>query len=414
MQTSTPFPLLRTYLSIGRRKVYFIAINSLNIISLACALIGFSTENLVVGAVSIAGLLIGCLAIVATTAVWRRDVADLRVHAQPVPGTREMALLTAPPRLAASGYQILIRRDRPADALLSSMDVNRALLAGASAALEVDRQPFRADHSASVAQVLLREFTQRRPVLFNGNKVRVASDPMLDHTGVLTSVHLQPTRYFDTLMTNDAVALGLTSHRSHREIMNGRELCFPHRTVPACEQSACANQAGASTIAVTSDDYLVITEQGPRSNIATGMLASSGSGSADWDDVDGCHDLQHFVLGFAGRELAEECGLSASDIAWLKIIGYGRLLDRGGLPQFFCLARLRCPFSKIHVARSERPLTDGHLPVDICPTDRSYYAAIQSAIRSLRKDRHRISSSLWWNLELLSLVPAHDIGQAFG
>ena len=414
MQTSTPLPLLRTYLSTARRKFYFVAINSLNIVSLACALIGFSIENIVVGAVSVAGLLIGCLAIVATTAVWRRDVADFRVHTQPAPSARVTAMLTAPPRMAASGYEILIRKDRPADALLTSMNVNRALLAGANAALEIDRRAFRADHAAPVAQVLLREFTKRRPVLFNGKKVRMASDPVLDHTGALASVHLQPTRYFDTLMTNDAVALRLTSHRTRREIMNGREFCFPDRMVPPCEQSACANQVGASTLAVTSDDYLVIVEQGPRANMASGMLASSGSGSADWDEIDGCHDLQHFVAGFAGRELAEECGLSASDIAWLKIIGYGRLLDRGGLPQFFCLAQLHCPLSEIHITRSERLLTDGHLPIDIRPKDRSYHAALQAAIRSVRKDRYRIFSSLWWNLELLSLVPEHDIEQAFG
>ena len=203
------------------------------------------------------------------------------------------------------------------------------------------------------------------------------------------------------------------SYRCRGQVFDGRALCFPNNTVPDCEQSACANQIGASTIAVTSDDYLVIVEQGPRSNIAKGLLASSGSGSADWNDVAGLTDLQQFVKHFALRELTEECGLKANDVAWCKIMGYGRLLDRGGLPQFFCLAKLNCAFRKIHVTRSERTLTDYHNRIYISEEGRTRYAAIQDAVSPLRRAGDRVFSSLWWSLEMLSLMSPSDMEDAF-
>jgi hypothetical protein len=138
----------------------------------------------------------------------------------------------------------------------------------------------------------------------------------------------------------------------------------------------------------------------------------SGSGSADWKDLDGTQDLREFVSRVATRELQEECGLAPADIAWLRVLGYGRLIARGGLPQFFCLARLSCSFRDIQVTRSERALTECHLPVDV-GGDGSRYAAIQSAVTDLRRDGHRLFSSLWWALELLARLPEADVEDAF-
>lgn len=413
MQSSTPFPLLRTYLDVVRRKLRFLFINLLNIAGIVFTIIGFSTQNVVIEVVSVGGLVAGSAAIIISVVVWHSDVEDLRAQSLPELTLREMKSLKIPPRLTASGYEILYRKDRPSDSLLTSGRINRALFSGANSELKIESSRYRALHSAPVAHVLLRPFTQRKSILFNALKVRMASDPMFEGDS-LAATRVQPTRYFETLMTNDSSSVRLISHKSRTEIFNGRDLCLPGHTVPACEQSACSNQVGASTIAITSDDYLVIVEQGRRSNIGQGLLASSGSGSADWKDIGTFTELQKFVKHFAMRELIEECGLVKDDVGWLRIIGYGRLLDRGGLPQFFGLAKLNCTFGKLQITRSERALTDYHNPVDIYGEDNSHYEAIQNAVKVLRKDGHRIFSSLWWNLEILSLLPESSIEEAFG
>ncbi len=252
--------------------------------------------------------------------------------------------------------------------------------------------------------MLLEEFTRRSgTVIFNAKKVRITSDPLLDESRALTAVHIQPTRYFDTLITNDSLSVVLWSERNHREVFDGSAYCFPGRTVPECSESSCANQVGASTLAITSDGFVVVTEQGRMSNIAPGQLTSSGSGSADWRDARGAAGLSHFVRRVAGRELIEECGLKPEDIEWLKILGYGRFLHRGGLPQFFCLAKLRCDYASLHVTRPERPLTNGHLKARLDGDPLNLKIIIDGAARPA-KAVGAVSTSLWWNLVLLSHV----------
>lgn len=413
MNSSTPFPLARTYLSIARRGSRFVVANLLSGISIVLAIIGFSTQSTALEAISIIGLVTGGAAIAATFTSWLRQVSDLRVHYLPPLSAREVEDLTVSRRLRSAGYQVRPRTGLPSDALLTSQRVNLALFGGATTIVSARPAVFQFRPAPPVAHVLLREFTRKSPVLFNARKIRLASDVLVDDASNLLPVPVQPTHYFDTLSTNDSLPVRLVSHKSRLEVFSGHEICFPRQTIPSCEESACSNHFGASTLAVTADDYLVITEQGYRSNIARGQLMPSGSGSADWKDLESSADLQELVRRVAMRELLEECGLAPAEVAWLRIVGYGRLLARGGLPQFFCLARLNCSFGDIQVTRAERALTECHRPIDIRgPGSRS--EAIQSAVKSLHRDGARLFSSLWWALELVAALPPDDIEAALG
>jgi hypothetical protein len=414
MQSSTPFPMLRTYLSVVHRKLRFVLLNVLNLVSIALAIIGFSAQNLAVEIISITGLLVGVVGVAVTTWTWYRAIEDLRVQDLPLLSLHQVKSLEIPPRLLDSDYEILLRRGAPSDALLTSRRINRTLFSGTSSELKIRKANFRVTLPTPISYVLLRKFTQQKSiVLFNGKKIRLATEPMFHNGSSLMATEIQPTRYFDTMVTNDSLFRRVMSRQAQSAVFTGNGFCFPDHMIPACEQSACANQVGASTIAVTSDDYLVIVEQGRRSNVAESKLASSGSGSADWKDVGDLTDLQQLVKRFAERELVEECGLPSDGVAWLGIIGYGRLLRRGGLPQFFCLAGLKYPRDKIHVTRSERGLTDNYRFIDIHAGKHSRYDGIQSALRDLRREDYRVGSSLWWNLELLSQIPEDDIENAF-
>jgi hypothetical protein len=414
VRTSTPFPLLQTYVSTLRRRSRFILLNMLSIIGVVIGVVGFSTQNIVAVIIGIAGLATGLASIVVTTGTWYRQIRDLYVQSLPDFTLQQVKALIIPRRMQDSDYKVLTRPDKPSDGLLTSARVNRALFHGASSRLRLEKERFRVTHSAAVQHVLLRKYTENKSmILFNGHKIRILSDPILSNNDVMTPTRLQQTRYFDTLVTNDAALVRLMSHRDHDEAFNGRRFCFPQNEIPYGEQSACSNQVGASTLAITSDDYLVVVEQGHRSVIAKNKLVPSGSGSADWSDVGDLTDLQQLVKRFAARELMEECGLERKDVGWLRIIGYGRLIERGGLPQFFCLAKLNCPIERIRTTRSERGLTECHNFIDIYEGRSSHYEAIQAAVKELGKENYRISSSLWWNLHLLSLVPEKSIEEAF-
>ena len=401
MNHSTPFPLLRTYLSWTYRKSRpFLFSYSLGVAGIVIAIIGGSVQSILPIVLGIAIAIVGVLG---ATVTWYRSVKDLQLRRLDDDGRA----LTVSDRLVNSGYKVEPREGHPSHGLLTSEEINKALFSSAQSPglIVADRKTYHAEHSGAVAQVLLKAGRpQPGVVFFNAKKVRIVSEPLLDNSGALTPVYIQPTRYFDTVITNNALPFALRSKRGHRDVFNGHENCFPDYTISECsDDSFCANQVGASTLAVTSDSYLVITEQGSKSAQGPGELAPSGSGSADWRrDTRGRADLRAFVKDFAGRELEEECGLKHEDIEWLKIIGYGRLLHRAGLPQFFCFAKLKCEYRNIEVTPQEQGLTNRHLKVD-CGRNPLRGDTIRDKFNEFASTgtAGSITPSLWGNLYLL-------------
>jgi hypothetical protein len=167
-----------------------------------------------------------------------------------------------------------------------------------------------------------------------------------------------------------------------------------------------------STIAFTSDHYLIIVGQKEGNAFSQGLWAPSGSGSADWKDVRDFNDLQEFVKFAARRELMEECGLATDDVGWMRIIGYGRLLHRGGLPQFFCLSMLNCTYDRVRKTRPERPFVEFYHRVAYAQ-QQSHREVVEALGRELRSNNHITSSVLWYCAELLSRMSDTDLEIAF-
>lgn len=313
-----------------------------------------------------------------------------------------------PPALRQSGYEILGRPGHPRDSLLTSAAVNQALLRGAPSPLQVSRQAFRPPLPPSLRYTLLRQFTRHKnAVLFNGQKIRLCSDPLLDGTGALQPTGIRPTGYYDTLVTNDAARLSVTA-RDGRTAFSGAAYCFPAGVIPDCRDSRCGNQFGTTALALTSDGYFVIAGQGTGNVIHPGKWTAPGSGSADWADARGVTDLQDLIRAAAIRELAEETGLARDGIEWIRVIGYGRFLERGGLPQFFFLARLRRSLADLRITRSERSLVDYHAQLQFGPRP-PFRAAVAAVRAELLRNSARVSSSLWWCTELLSCLTEEDL-----
>jgi ADP-ribose pyrophosphatase YjhB (NUDIX family) len=332
-----------------------------------------------------------------------------RVQPAPGHGHGPDGLTIAPP-LRDSGYELLTRPGHPADSLLTSAAVSTALAHGAASPLLVSTTRFRAPFPAFLRYALLARFTrQKRTILFNGEKIRLRSDPLLAGPGELRPTAIQPTGYYDTLVTNDALRLNVTA-RDGRTVFSGADYCFPVGLIPDCRHSRCANQFGTTTLALTSNDYFVIAGQGTGNAIHPGQWTAPGSGSADWADTRGVTDLQDLIRAAAVRELAEETGLTPAGIAWIKVIGYGRFTERGGLPQFFFLARLRRSLAGLRITRSERSLVDYHAQLHFGPHP-PFRASVAAVRAELLRNNARVSSSLWWCTELLSRLAEEDLSE---
>jgi hypothetical protein len=405
---SHPFPGIQTLLSRSYRSLRFIFLKYVIAIASVTALIYGFTQNLLINIISVILTLAGAYL---TFRVSRADMH--RYDPWPLkPLNVRKVQISGPMR--ASGYELIQRSGVPGDALLTSERVNRALLNNASSKLSVDKHNFQAEHQPEVVgEILLDEFRKKKKTkLFNGEKVRLVSEPLMGDDGLLLPVSIQPTHYYDTLTTNDALNLSVRYGLNQNEVFNGQGFYFPDNRVPECRRSQCANQIGMSTIAFTSDHYLIIVGQREGNAFSQRLWAPSGSGSADWKDVRNFNDLQEFVKFAARRELAEECGLTVSDVAWMRVIGYGRLLHRGGLPQFFCLAMLNCSYDRVQKTRPERPFVEFHHPISY-DHQRSYREVVSALGRELRDNSYIISSVLWYCVELLSRMSDSDLELAF-
>jgi len=130
-----------------------------------------------------------------------------------------------------------------------------------------------------------------------------------------------------------------------------------------------SNQVGVSTLAITRDGWLVLTDQLDAVVESAGRLAPSGSGSLDWSDLpEGAENTEFWswLLKASTRELREELGIEPSmlslwkrlrnrqKIRWMNsvsvesvLIGFAGFLHRGGKPDFFFLARLGCSINEL-------------------------------------------------------------------
>jgi 8-oxo-dGTP pyrophosphatase MutT (NUDIX family) len=140
----------------------------------------------------------------------------------------------------------------------------------------------------------------------------------------------------------------------------GDSLFVADGKVLSLAQSSGSNAVGVSTLALTSDDVLVISRQGERSAVSASLLAPSGSGSADWADARRAAGLRDFLVRVAERELREECGLPRDTPMTSQVLAYARLLHRGGKPEFYCFTQLEVPYAEIRVRRQERALMFEH------------------------------------------------------
>lgn len=184
----------------------------------------------------------------------------------------------------------------------------------------------------------------------NQRKLCLAADiepdvPVAFCKGQYYNTHVTNVSYFSTLCDKE-----------------GKDIQSPYFTangyaIPSVSESLMGNQIGVSTLAVTSDGYIVFLWQQIISNASPGLLVPSGSGSMDWRDYNP-NGFFPTIITAANRELYEEVGhprgFSKHNIAKTRILGFFRWLNMAGKPEFLCLSKLNIALSQIKPHRKEQ------------------------------------------------------------
>jgi hypothetical protein len=193
----------------------------------------------------------------------------------------------------------------------------------------------------------------RGALFFNARKVRISTDLTVDrlsNSGVIT---VEPTTYYDSLCTNDLTPFMLQERNPSSVAISGLKIVSNERIMLDLSETDLSNHVGGSTLAFTSDDYLVIQRQTKSSRQSPGRFAPSGSGSLDWKDIAQAGTLAAFVKTGLRRELLEETGLPSTTSVDLEVLGVVRHAHRGGLVEFFGIARLPAEFRQLRTQGGE-------------------------------------------------------------
>lgn len=252
---------------------------------------------------------------------------------------------------------------------------------------------------------LNRAFKSKRTI-YNSQLIRLADEIYLEHDN---KIRIQKTDYFQGLCTNEMVYSKLKSVLNIYDpfVFKGEDLMLDENgeLIQLCE-SLCSNYLGGSTLAVTSDNYIIINSQSNRSAANSGRLAPSGSGSTDFRDLKKLikskseQTFQELVKITMERELREECGLLHKNVKMKsKVIGFARLLERGGKPDFFGITYIDIKHDKIKESLKEY-FEIGNYRIMAIPFNS--YSEIPSILFELiNQDKNKISIQIYIIAEIL-------------
>lgn len=253
------------------------------------------------------------------------------------------------PEQVDSGYQVLdFFNGRTKESYVMSHKVNKCMQdTSQEADIKVRLLNYRfriADEVSKLVPSIMNLTFTRPEITFNGHLLRQISDL---HPGI-SSVTVQKTAYFDGQCTHEIVYKQFKSSHDKKLSFDGCKLLMDEdNMLYDLDFSSCSNFIGISTLAFTKDNRIIIGKQADRSRANSGRYAPSGSGSVSYKDVKCIRDAKDKKnkVGFRDiltysmmREFCEECNYklkTAKKKMRTRIIGYVRLLERGGKPDYF-------------------------------------------------------------------------------
>lgn len=225
----------------------------------------------------------------------------------------------------------------------------------------------------AVAEVAVRLRRDAGQMVWDGRVVRLDHD--LEPAVLWTRpVGLRETLFVAGLATNELFGADVTRVRSGDVLLRGCDLSVgPDGRLLPLTGSAQANIIGISTIGILAGEHpqVILVGQGARNAASGGLIAPSGSGSLEPDDVSRGGSLQEVLAGAMERELREESHVPANVGIRTFITGYGRWVQRGAKPEFFGVSVIDADADIIRA-------------VEAAPAERGFVSTIATAPLDLR------------------------------
>ncbi|RZJ45706.1 MAG: hypothetical protein EON87_06835 [Brevundimonas sp.] len=281
-------------------------------------------------------------------------------------------VLASPPRINGVCYS----RDRievvsgSNGAVALNISVDAGLDRGANK-IVLDSKPYKWPRELEQAARLAER--AMNPLAVDEGKVGLRTEIDSRFVAESRTAKLQPTSYFFDRTTNEALACDILYKKNKRVVWRGRVhfIDDDDKLIPL-DEAAASNQLGGSTLLIDQSRMVHFTKQTAKSAESADLLAPTGSGSfdlrrfRDWSDAPSERTFQAFCRKEIERELAEETQL-AFDETTLKtvLIGFGRLLYRGGKPEIFAVSALRAQAPMLKISAGERLWTGGHEKISL-------------------------------------------------
>lgn len=345
-----------------------------------------------------------------------------------------------PKELKDSGYKIvrggfgkgIIDGHLFQGASVTSKDINRVLWdrsTNLSLPLQVSVPPARRSRifgypklweKPQITQQILYAILKALPALSAGklaneSKIRLSEDLLLPSEE--RELLIERTDYLSDLVTGQVTGVIVRDSGGH-EIYNGYNLAYEWDDgkwkLKLCSKSGCSNQVGASSLALgvsrrkeagsdALQGHIFIVEQAAGNIQSAGLLAPSGSGSLDWSDYTDFGD--RLIVG-GMREMLEE---TTDDEIWKELIargqiqtvvtGFGRMLHRGGKPEFYGFVVMPRGEHEIGIDETERAYVKKIIPIEVFPLSANTLRAKLKAFA--RENQARLSHPLYLCINLL-------------
>lgn len=202
---------------------------------------------------------------------------------------------------------------------------------------------------------------------FNGPCLGWNSD--MEHPG-LEAIEVVCGNYFDVTQSDELAMYDVnvdgepvTKLGSNLFIKKYQPFAKKPEMLRGFDSSWLFNVIGASTIAITTDGQLVLTEQTAANAGSRDLFAPSGSGAAEPTDLgSGSLTLSDLARNASTRELREEINLTHADITSSEtyFLGFGRWIERAARGELLCITFLSIDSDTVNrrpVHSSERVYT---------------------------------------------------------
>jgi hypothetical protein len=238
--------------------------------------------------------------------------------------------------------------------MLVHPDIDHMLQAGPTS-VELDPTPYRLPAELrELAPIALRTMRAGR-VIFDGPMLGLRDDPLPAPPGDSRPLRLVKSSFFMQVCSAELCQYRIVDRVTGAETdIRMAELVDPSGRLVTLAGSRLANNIGISTLAFTSDNMLLVVHQSQRNIASARLLAPSGSGTLEPDDLIAVGDgatLQELLIRGMERELCEETGIGADDVLDTRVVGFGRWLERGAKPEFFAITRLKISALEVSTAK---------------------------------------------------------------